>query len=141
MSRSGYHDDGDMWELICWRGAVESALGGKRGQAFLREMLTALDALPQPRLIKSALVTPDGCCAMGAVALARGADVSDVNEYEAEQVGRVFGIARAMAAEIAYINDDENDGASGHPEQTPEVRFARVRRWVTRNINPTPEEI
>lgn len=33
MSRSGYSEDLDMWDLIRWRGAVKSALRGKRGQA------------------------------------------------------------------------------------------------------------
>ena len=51
MSRSGYHDGIDQWDLIRWRGAVASAIRGKRGQAFLREMLDALDALPEPKLI------------------------------------------------------------------------------------------
>lgn len=35
MSRSGYSDDCYGWELICWRGAVNSAIKGKRGQSFL----------------------------------------------------------------------------------------------------------
>ena len=46
MSRSGYTDDmEDMWQHICWRGAVASAIRGRRGQAFLREMLAAMDAI------------------------------------------------------------------------------------------------
>lgn len=32
MSRCGYSDDYDQWALIRWRGAVESAIRGKRGQ-------------------------------------------------------------------------------------------------------------
>jgi hypothetical protein len=46
MSRSGYSDDHSEWDLIRWRGAVASAIRGKRGQAFLRELLVALDAMP-----------------------------------------------------------------------------------------------
>jgi hypothetical protein len=37
MSRSGYSDDLENWSLIRWRGAVASAIRGRRGQAFLRE--------------------------------------------------------------------------------------------------------
>lgn len=48
MSRSGYSDDIDQWDLICWRGAVASAIRGKRGQAFLLEMWKAMTALPAP---------------------------------------------------------------------------------------------
>jgi len=34
MSRSGYVDNGDIeqWDLIRWRGAVASAIRGKRGE-------------------------------------------------------------------------------------------------------------
>lgn len=58
MSRSGYSDDydGDNWDLIRWRGAVTSAIRGKRGQAFLREALAALDAMPEKQLIAGDLV-------------------------------------------------------------------------------------
>ena len=44
MSRSGYIDDmDDRWAAIMWRGAVKSAIKGKRGKAFFKEMLAALD--------------------------------------------------------------------------------------------------
>jgi hypothetical protein len=45
MSRSGYSDDLDPLALGRWRGRVASAMRGKRGQAFLREMLAAMDAM------------------------------------------------------------------------------------------------
>ena len=51
MSRSGYTDECDGWEFVRWRGAVNSAIRGKRGQAFLNEMVTALDAMQEKRLL------------------------------------------------------------------------------------------
>lgn len=55
MSRSGYADwCDDNWAMIRWRGAVASAVRGKRGQAFLRELATTLDAMPEKRLIGGA---------------------------------------------------------------------------------------
>ena len=45
MSRSGYSDDLEPWDLIRWRGAVNSAIKGKRGRALLQKMADALDAL------------------------------------------------------------------------------------------------
>lgn len=61
MSRSGYYEDYEHdWYQIMWRGAVKRAIRGKRGQAFLREMLTALDALPEPRLIAEKLESGTG---------------------------------------------------------------------------------
>lgn len=57
MSRHGYTDScDDNFALIRWRGAAKSAIRGKRGQAFLRELLAALDAMPEKRLIARELV-------------------------------------------------------------------------------------
>jgi hypothetical protein len=129
MSRSGYSDDLDPWDLICWRGAVASAIRGRRGQAFLREMLSALDTMPTKRLIESELVTPTGeVCAIGAVCAARGLEVEGVDETDREAVGELVGIAPALAAEIAFLNDDECWHTS------PESRWALMRSWVAGQI-------
>jgi hypothetical protein len=137
MSRSGYSDSLDEWELIRWRGAVTSAMRGKRGQAFLRDMRDALDALPEHRLVESELVAPDGeCCAMGAVCLARELDVDGVDPYDRDRVAEVLGIAGAMAAEIAFMNDE-----AAYRRETPEERWKRMRAWVESLIaTPSQEE-
>lgn len=128
--RSGYTDECDGRELTLWRGAVRSAICGKRGQAFLLEMLAALDALPKKKLAAGVLVDGAECCAIGAVALARGQDVSEIEEYDRDDVAQAFGIAPALAAEIAYENDER-----GRWRETPEERFARVRTWVVKALN------
>lgn len=132
MSRAGYTDGGcdDNWAHICWRGAVESALHGRRGQAFLYEMLAAMDALPEKKLISGDLIDGDGCvCALGTVALARGTDVANVDPYEHEAIGPLFGIADAMAREIMWANDEGT-----WKKEAPEERFVRVRKWVVSRI-------
>lgn len=135
MSRSGYSDDCEGWDLIRWRGAVNAAIKGKRGQAFLREMRDALDAMPDKRLVSSVLVGPGGdCCAMGCVAIARGLDVSGVDPYETEDVGKALGIARSLAAEIAH----ENDEGLWRADATPESRWKHVRAWVEQQIKKEP---
>lgn len=132
MSRSGYDDDYDQWDLIRWRGAVTSAIRGKRGQAFLREMLEALDALPEKALIENEVVTFDGqVCAMGAVAQKRGLDFTAVDPEESDVVANKFGVSEALVREIAYENDD---GFYGPGTETPEQRWQRMRRWVVRNL-------
>ena len=123
MNRSGYNDDCDGWALIRWRGAVKSAMRGKRGQAFLRELLVALDALPQKRLIKDDLEVSGEYCALGAVGRLRGMDMSKINIDYREEIATAFGIAEAMAAEIMFWNDDVS---------TPEKRYELVRKWVSR---------
>lgn len=61
MSRSGYTDDGwddesAQWASIRYNGALKSAIRGKKGQAFLKDLLAALDAMPEKRLIREQLV-------------------------------------------------------------------------------------
>jgi len=146
MSRSGYSDDLGWSELNLYRANVDRALAGRRGQAFLREMLAAMDALPEKRLIAYYFhVKPEdvkewgpkecGVCAIATVGLARGLDMSDLRpETEPYWVAKRFGIAKPMAAEIEYINDEANPS----PE-TPEERFRRVRNWVVAQIESSEE--
>jgi hypothetical protein len=129
MSRAGYSEDISDWALICWRGAVKQAICGRRGQAFLKEMLDALDAMPKKALIESDLITDEGeVCAMGSVALKRGIDVYNVDPTDRREVAETFGIAPAMAAEIAYENDE------GGWRETPEQRWTRMREWVVAQL-------
>ena len=131
MSRSGYSDDLDDGTLNCWRGAVKKAIEGKRGQAFLKEMLVALDTLPQKRLIKSNLIDNHGdVCALGSVGLKRHLSMKGIDVHDTQQIGNVFNIARAMAAEIECVNDND----FSYMSETPEQRFTRVRYWVLEQI-------
>jgi hypothetical protein len=143
MSRSGYSEDCDNVQL--WRTAVARATYGKRGQALLRDMLAALDALPVKRLTRGELVTADGeCCALGAVAIARSMDVSDLDPDERGDVALAFDIAPALAAEIAYENDERGAGQYGNYDaqgryvppqgETPEKRWERMRAWVAAQL-------
>jgi len=130
MSRAGYCDDGDEWALIRWRGAVNSAIKGKRGQKFLREMAQSLDAMPEKKLIKEELMTIEGVCALGAVAVSRNIDVTNIESYENhDQLSTIFGIAPAMIREIEYINDEHGWGDIG-----TERRWFLVRGWVDEQI-------
>lgn len=140
MSRSGYSDDLDDWALICWRGAVTKAIKGKRGQAFLKEMLAAMDAMPEKKLVKSALVTPQGeVCAIGSAVVHRGVDIADLKdldlednwEYVNHHLAKRLDIAPALVAEIENINDEAWDCMS---PITDERRFEIVRHWVESHI-------
>lgn len=114
-----------------WRGAVKRAIQGKRGQAFLAEMLAALDALPQKRLIEERLIEGGEVCAIGSVGLKRGLDMSGLDVENHDQLAKAFGIAPALVQEIEFINDDDFRCSS---QESPEQRFARVRAWVARHL-------
>lgn len=128
MSRSGYSDDiDDQWAHIRWRGAVSSALRGAKGQAFLKELDAALDALPEKKLVENVLES-DGCfCALGAVGRARGIDMSKIDTYDQDALSETFGIARAMAQEIMWINDE---AATWRGKDQDAQRWKEVKNWV-----------
>jgi hypothetical protein len=126
MSRAGYYDDGDdHWQLICWRGAVASAIRGKRGQAFLRELRDALDDMPAKRLIADELTIEGDACALGAVARWRGLDVTGIDADDHDSIHWHFGISNALAREIIWANDE-----SWPYPKTPEERWRKMRWWV-----------
>lgn len=129
MSRSGYCDDyDDQWSLIRWRGAVASSIRGRRGQAFLRELIEALDAMPEKRLIVRELVAGGNVCAIGSVGLRRGLDMSQLDPEDSETIAKAFGIADPLVREIEWMNDEVFD------EETPEERWQRMRSWAVSNL-------
>ena len=129
MSRSEYSDDCDGWDLVRWRGAVTSAMKGRRGQKFLIELRDALDAMPVKELIAHELVKQGGVCALGVVGQKRGIALESIDPEDSRTVAEQFGIANAMAQEIAFLNDE----AAWHDE-TPQQRWSRMRNWVDINI-------
>jgi hypothetical protein len=133
MSRSGYcedYGDDDQLAMGRYRASVSRALNGRRGQAFLREMVAALDAMPAHELAAEVLVKDGAACAIGAVALARGVDVSGLDPEDAEKVGKTFGIAETMVREIVFENDDDFGGG----RETPAARWTRMRAWAVANL-------
>ena len=129
MSRSGYSDDCGGWGLICWRGAVNSALKGRRGQAFLIELRDALEAMPTKRLIADSLQAGSEFCTIGVLGAKRGVDMTGLDPDDREAVGEAFDIAPAMASEIVFMNDEACWQA-----ETPEQRWIRMRDWITSQI-------
>jgi hypothetical protein len=128
MGRHGYSDDcDDQWANIRWRGQVASAIRGKRGQAFLKELVQALEAMPEKKLIPHELIEDGQVCTLGAVGLARGADLKDVDPYDHKLLGDMFNVAHQLIQEIEWEND-ENGGP------TPEARWQHMHAWATRQV-------
>lgn len=136
MSRSGYTDDGENIGLC--RGNIARATAGKRGQRFFRELVTALDALPEKRLIRGELEEEDGAvCALGALRKAKGVALEPLRESDWDELGNAFHVAPMLTQEVMY----ENDEAWRCDSETPEERWARMRKWAAEQIIVTPEEV
>lgn len=154
MSRAGYSDDLDDSQIALWRGAVKSAIRGRRGQAFLKELATAMDEMPEKQLISNVGAT-DGCmCTLAVVAHARGLDIDKLNSLmsddETEAVAKMLGIADAMGREIMFENDEGRgsdywlgEGYQILPNSvgktTEEKRWIAMRQWVDENLAPTTQ--
>lgn len=137
MSRSNYSDDLDSWALIRWRGRVASSIRGKRGQRLLLDLIAALDAMPEKVLIAEELINADGdVCALGAVGVKRGIDMSKLDPEESGTVAEAFDIADPLAREITYINDECGRGYDWRNSETPQQRWERVRAWAISHIQP-----
>jgi hypothetical protein len=141
MSRSGYvycepESTGDFLRMHGYRQAVRNAINGKRGQAFFKELIEALDAMPIKELIEmhddeTGDAVADGCnvCALGAIGLKRGFDVialsdtSDVYDFLNN-----LDIADALRTETVFMNDEMYDDCD------PSTRWKMIRAWAVRNL-------
>lgn len=130
MSRSGYSEDLLQWDMIRWRGRIASATRGKRGQEFFHGLISALDALPEKRLIKSELVSGNECCAIGSL-LRKDHDLTDVDPEDHERLGTLANIPACLVQEVECINDDD----FGYLDETPEHRWTRVREWAVKQLD------
>jgi hypothetical protein len=131
MSRSGYNDDCSGWDLIRWRGAVNSATVGARGQKLLKDMLEALDAMPVKKLVSGELEEDGNYCALGVLGKLKGIQLSKLDPEDYDAVAKAFDIAPALAREIVYENDE------AWYQDTPETRWIRMRNWVEKQITAT----
>ena len=165
MSRSGYTDDIDNhWHHIMWRGRVASSIRGKRGQSMLRDLLTALDEMPDKRLYPNSFAAATGeYCALGVLGAARGTEMDDLGNAEdgcdERLVAERFGVAAPLVQEIMYINDEWIDDCKFvdveicgpvrpwhpdygrhqksvhvHDDTAPQRRWRAMRNWVAQNI-------
>lgn len=128
MNRSEYSDGLTNWSLIRYRGQVASAIRGARGQAFLRSLRDAMDAMPEKVLIRDELVFNGQHCALGVALASRGIDPDSIPDDHTTLAAKL-NIAESLVREIQYENDEDFWGVP-----TPEGRWRRVRQWVEENI-------
>lgn len=147
MSRHGYSDDFDDYlSYGRYRGQITSALRGRRGQRFLRELINVLDAMPVKRLFaidydQDGLYQKvddehrndlDLCrpCALGAIANARGwEDRMDLNASEHHVIASRLDIHENLVAEVQFKNDE-----GWHGIMSEESRWQFMRDWAVSNL-------
>jgi hypothetical protein len=130
--RSGYTEELEQRDLAMWRGRVASSIRGKRGQKLLKNLLAALDEMPQKRLIPNELVDGDDVCLLGAGGRRLGiADIDTIDPSDHDALAKRFDVAECLIQEIEFINDDDFSCRS----KTPEERYEEVRKWLVKNIH------
>ena len=171
MSRSGYIDDDGDDPLAAgrWRAAVLSAINGKRGQAALRSLAAAMDAMPEKVLAAESLVNADGeYCTLGVLGRSRGMDMSKIDPEDWGAVALAFDLAPALVREIVYENDEMTSTynlvdvdicgpmpplhyrlyGQSHirtvrvdidPAEVAKNRWEHMRNWVAMHIKPTQQ--
>lgn len=134
MSRSVYSEDCDHWSLIRWRGAVQSATRGKRGQQLIKDLIEALEKMETKILIAHDFMRCGQVCALGAVGVARGLndEIEELDPESSEEVAKLLNIAPALVREIEYINDEWDC------RETPAQRWERVCKWAKQQLLDRP---
>lgn len=143
-SRIHEGEDFEPWMAGQQAGALRAAVRGRRGQAFLRELIDALDALPSQELAAGALEDPETgcCCAFGAVARARawgqeeiGFDPMDGDIWRPEcRLAEAFDVAETLAWQVIA----ENEALDSSNDRTwRRRRWRHVRNWAASEIEST----
>lgn len=125
MSRINYCDEEDQpGQFALWQANVNRSLAGRDGQAALRDLETALLALPQKRLIQHTVACDGDVCAVGAYLLLkrsqqRGVPIEEAqraleaemgprehqDDIETDALGEAAGMPRLVAWKLVALND------------------------------------
>lgn len=148
-------DTRDVLRMYAWDANLDRQIKGKRGQAFLRELLAALEALPSKRLVANELAKDGEVCTLGALALKRRTDAGEDRERVLADLGsicvdpdqepddeRAYEDMEAWAKRVlacpsmlAFVIPHENDEDW---RSTPEQRYTAMVMWVRSLIMEKP---
>lgn len=123
---SGY-DNCECEENVAglFRSILQRAASGKRGKKLLEDIVQAMMALSEPRLLSDNLEVDGEVCALGAVLRARNIVLNHI-DCNAPGIARALDAPETLVREIISVNDDE----FGLTVETPEERFKRFGSWA-----------
>ena len=137
MSRIRYSDEEDFpGQFGLWQANCNRSISGQQGQSALRDLESALLALPAKRLIAGELDDGEDVCAIGALVRHRHV-VLQADPEEMVEVGEECGMPRLMAWKIVEVNDMQFDYhyiGSQRIAFTPEERYAKMLAWVQKRL-------
>jgi hypothetical protein len=136
MNRSSYAEaEFCCWDVVRWRGAVASAIKGRRGQSLLKRLRAAFDAHPDKKLVANSFAADGAFCTLGLLAHHKGIDLSNINPsaVDYERLADKFDVSEALVREIMFEND-EGMCPDHYSNSDEEERFVNMRRWIERHI-------
>lgn len=132
MGRSGFYEMDGEDPLAEGRSLAHqrSAMYGKRGQRLLRDLIAALDAMPEKRLVSDVLVEKDSgeVCALGCLGKARGLPIETLDPEKHDELAKAFDVSETLIQLVEWTNDEY--------AKTPEDRWRQVRAWAESELLP-----
>ena len=135
--RVNYNEDENYGgEFNLWQANCRRSRQGRKGQAALRELESALMGMPDKRIQKDVLVESSGeACAIGALMLHRKvsagmareqavAECAALEPLDTEEHGVSIGMPHLVAWAVAVENDEY------YRVESPEERYRRILAWV-----------
>jgi hypothetical protein len=154
MTRSCYSEDfGDDYpgQMELYRANVRRSIRSAKGQARLRELRDALDAMPEKRLAADVFLDPANACALGVWARAhRGMNAAldaAVDGFDGDDQGTAdllgkFGWPRLVVLDLVYENDRHETVREPDrlgPHDSP-YAYANGRDWPLRKWRSETDE-
>jgi hypothetical protein len=157
MARSWDYDEWDGPNLDgLYEANRRRAIRGARGQATLRELLAALDAMPVKELGETEISYQGQVCALGAYAAhklvcdkglawpvavaALAVKYDETMDGDSEDLGVSLGMTPTLARTVAFQNDEgiywfrDPETRQLRSIASPSDRWAAMRQWVAAQI-------
>lgn len=114
--------------LPAFKASISRAVNSTGGQAMLKNLLSALDAMPYPRLIGGVFEFDCDYCAIGALGKAAGLNVAKFSTEKLPELAATFGCPLVLIDVIMKTNDEGR-------RELPAQKWSRMRDWTAHQIH------